>query len=87
MRETTRKKYERIRQAAAHMYGSMPAMQLYTALAEDWFHACHATLHRACRRFLPERRTNSQNSRFKNEKITKNAPSIATIGQNDQQKP
>ena len=39
MRETTRKKYERIRQAAAHMYGSMPAMpamQLYTALAEDF---------------------------------------------------
>ena len=36
MRETTRKKYERIQQAAAHMYGSMPAMQLYTALAEDF---------------------------------------------------
>ena len=71
MRETTRKKYERIRQAAAHMYGSMPA---------------NATLCRTRRRFLPERRTNSQNSRFKNEKITKNAPSIVTIGQNDQQK-
>ena len=36
MRETTRKKYERIRQAAAHMYGSMPVMQLYAALAEDF---------------------------------------------------
>ena len=36
MRETTKKRYERIRQAAAHMYGTMPAMKLYIALAEDF---------------------------------------------------
>jgi len=36
MRETTRKRYERIRQAAAHMYGQMPVMQLYACLASDF---------------------------------------------------
>jgi hypothetical protein len=36
MRETTRKRYERIRQAAAHMYGTMPVMQLYACLAADF---------------------------------------------------
>ena len=33
---TTRKRYERIRQAAAHMYGTMPVMHLYAALAHDF---------------------------------------------------
>ena len=32
MRETTKKRHERIRQAAAHMYGKMPVMKLYVAL-------------------------------------------------------
>ena len=36
MRETTKKRHERIRQAAAHMYGTMPAMKLYVALGEDF---------------------------------------------------
>ena len=36
MRETTKKRYERIRQAAAHMYGKMPVMKLYVALGEDF---------------------------------------------------
>lgn len=36
MKETTRKRYERIRQAAAHMYGTMPVMQLYACLAADF---------------------------------------------------
>jgi len=36
MRETTRKRHERIRQAAAHMYGTMPVMQLYACLASDF---------------------------------------------------
>ncbi len=36
MRETTKKRYERIRQAAAHMYGKMPAMKLYVVLGEDF---------------------------------------------------
>lgn len=36
MKETTKKRYERIRQAAAHMYGTMPVMQLYACLAADF---------------------------------------------------
>lgn len=36
MRETTKKRHERIRQAAAHMYGKMPVMKLYVALGEDF---------------------------------------------------
>ena len=36
MKPTTRKRYERIRQAAAHMYGTMPVMHLYAALAHDF---------------------------------------------------
>jgi len=36
MKPTTRKRYERIRQAAAHMYGKMPVMHLYAALAHDF---------------------------------------------------
>lgn len=36
MRPTTKLKHERIRQAAAHMYGTMPVMELYLKLAEDF---------------------------------------------------
>ena len=36
MRETTRKRYERIKQAAAALYGTMPAMQIYANLAEKF---------------------------------------------------
>ena len=36
MKPTTRKRYERIRQAAAHMYGTMLVMHLYAALAHDF---------------------------------------------------
>lgn len=36
MKPTTRKRYERIRQAAAHMIGTMPVMHLYAALARDF---------------------------------------------------
>jgi hypothetical protein len=36
MKPTTRKRYERIRQAAAHMFGTMPVMHLYAALARDF---------------------------------------------------
>ena len=36
MKETTKNRYERIRQAAAHMYGTMPVMQLYACLAADF---------------------------------------------------
>ncbi|MBQ6978943.1 MAG: hypothetical protein IJQ18_09960 [Paludibacteraceae bacterium] len=36
MKETTKLRYERIRQAAAHMYGKMPVMQLYACLASDF---------------------------------------------------
>ena len=34
MRPTTRKRYARIRQAAAELYGKMPAMKIYLELAE-----------------------------------------------------
>jgi len=36
MKRTTLLRYERIRQAAAHMYGKMPVMQLYACLAADF---------------------------------------------------
>ena len=36
MKRTTLLRYERIRQAAAHMYGTMPVMRLYAALAHDF---------------------------------------------------
>ena len=34
MRQTTKRRYNRIRQAAAQLYGKMPAMRIYTELAE-----------------------------------------------------
>ena len=36
MRETTKKRYERIRQEAAQMYGKMPVMKLYVVLGETF---------------------------------------------------
>jgi len=34
MKQTTQRRYNRIRQAAAQLYGTMPAMRIYTELAE-----------------------------------------------------
>ena len=36
MKETTKKRYEQIRKAAARMYGKMPVMKLYVVLGEDF---------------------------------------------------
>ena len=36
MRETTRKRYAKIRKAAAELYGTMPVMRIYTELAEKF---------------------------------------------------
>ncbi len=36
MKKSTSMRHERIRQAAAHMYGKMPVMHLYTKLALDF---------------------------------------------------
>ena len=36
MKKSTQLRHERIRQAAAHMYGKMPVMHLYTKLAIDF---------------------------------------------------
>ena len=36
MKQTTKKRYERIRQAASQLYGKMPAMRIYTELADQF---------------------------------------------------
>ena len=36
MRQTTKKRYERIRQAAGELYGKMPVMRIYTELADQF---------------------------------------------------
>ena len=36
MKKSTSIRHERVRQAAAHMYGKMPVMHLYTKLALDF---------------------------------------------------
>ena len=36
MRTTTQKRYQRIRQAAADLYGTMPVMHIYARLAEQF---------------------------------------------------
>ena len=36
MKKSTSLRHERIRQAAAHLYGTMPVMHLYTKLALDF---------------------------------------------------
>lgn len=36
MKETTRKRYMRIRKAAGELYGKMPVMHLYARLAEQF---------------------------------------------------
>ena len=36
MKATTQKRYQRIRQAAADLYGTMPVMRIYARLAEQF---------------------------------------------------
>ncbi|MBO4518441.1 MAG: hypothetical protein J5704_00205 [Paludibacteraceae bacterium] len=36
MRPTTERRYKRIRQAAAQLYGTMPAMKIYLQLADQF---------------------------------------------------
>ena len=36
MRTTTRQRYQRIRQAAAKLYGTMPVMKIYLQLADQF---------------------------------------------------
>ena len=36
MKQTTKKRHERIRQAAGELYGKMPVMRIYTELADQF---------------------------------------------------